>query len=182
MNITDKTHPWQQVPGWFDEYEGLCLQKYVLLTPPNAHIVELGTWAGRSMVCMAEVRQSRTITSVDNYLPSQAGAAATFSPQLAGEMALHLSIRWDTNVVLGDVLEVGTRWKRPIHLLLVDDHHDTQHVREVIQAWSPHMAPKSYMCFHDYLAGMGVEEGCKSLGREWRWRDRVKSLAVYQRL
>src|SRR3990167_9784812 len=180
MNIIDKTHPWQRVPGWFDEYEGLCLQKYVLLTPPDAMIVELGTWAGRSMVCMAEVRQGRRIVSIDNYAQNtQASQSASFSPMHARSLAIELSIRWETTLVLQDVVECGLQWKHgPVNLLFVDDHHDARHVRDVISAWSPRMAPKSYLGFHDYLMGFGVEEGCKSLGREWRWTDRVKSLTV----
>lgn len=180
MNIRDCTHPWQQVPGWFDEYEGLCLQKYVLLTPPDAQIVELGTWAGRSMVCMAEVKQGRTLTTVDTYRVSS--QAASLGDVLAAqELATRLAQKWGVTMVGKDVVECGLAWKHPVGLLLVDDHHSAEHVAHVIHAWSPKMAPQSYMCFHDYLGGFGVEEGCHALGVEWTWRDRVKSLAIYQR-
>lgn len=132
---------WLQLPGWLTTAEGLALQRLAA----NKTVLELGSYLGRSTVCMADV--AHHVTSVDWHRgDADTGPADTLAEFLAN---LHACGAAGKVLAIVQAIESFT-FDAPIYdLVFVDASHDAvsvlQHTRLALRA----VKPGGVIAWHD---------------------------------
>ena len=132
------------VPGWLTDEEGEALYELARACTGKGVIVEIGSWKGKSTVCLG--------------LGSQAGAAV---PVYAIDP--HTDYRFGdfkTNVDRAGIAELvrpvpslsqaaADGFDEPIELLFVDGSHEYELVLEDFERWVPKVVDGGWVAFHD---------------------------------
>ena len=132
------------VPGWLTDEEGEALYELARDCTGKGVIVEIGSWKGKSTVCLG--------------LGSQAGAAV---PVYAIDP--HADYRFGdfkTNVERVGIAELvrpvpslsqaaADGFDEPIELLFVDGSHEYELVLEDFEGWVPKVVDGGWVAFHD---------------------------------
>jgi predicted O-methyltransferase YrrM len=183
----------RRIDGWLQNGEARFLFSAArLITPPNV-IVEIGAWHGKSTVllCRGSLAGHRAaVLSFDLF--EIGGADADRYRRHAGkERHAYLDI-WRRNVARAGGLGlarpiVGCSWENadqvpaPIGLLFVDGDHTTAGVSRDWEAFSPRLADKAIVMFHDYYdERTGVRQAVDGLSAGWK-AGRVASSAILWR-
>jgi predicted O-methyltransferase YrrM len=139
---------WHAVAGWCSPEEADALYEAACALPPDAVVVEVGTWVGRSAIALAlGCRDGGAwLTTIDNDL-----SAARITTL---EANLH-RLGAELSAIHADALDVATAWEGgPVAFLYIDGWHDAASVRATWNAWAAHVAPGASVWFHDaYGAG-----------------------------
>lgn len=125
---------WLKIDGWCSPIEGDALYDAACALPEHGHIVEIGTWLGRSAVALAS--SHRYVTTIDD-VPQ---------PELMAELA-KFSI--NIEVIEGDSRASAKEHSTPVDFLYIDGWHDAENVRADYAAWAPHVVPNGLIWFHD---------------------------------
>jgi MMP 1-O-methyltransferase len=132
------------VPGWLTDEEGEALYELARACTGKGVIVEIGSWKGKSTVCLG--------------LGSQAGAAV---PVYAVDP--HADYRFGdfkTNIERAGISELvrpvpslsqaaADGFDEPIELLFVDGSHEYDLVLEDFERWVPKVVDGGWVAFHD---------------------------------
>jgi MMP 1-O-methyltransferase len=132
------------VPGWLTDEEGEALYELARACTGKGVIVEIGSWKGKSTVCLG--------------LGSQAGASV---PVYAVD--LHADYRFGdfkNNVERAGIQELvhpvaalsqaaAADFDEPIELLFVDGSHEYDLVLEDFEKWVPKVVDGGWVAFHD---------------------------------
>lgn len=143
-------HP---VEGYLTQEEGLSLFRLACKTPETGHIVELGSYKGRSAICLAQ--SGRRVTCVDHGRGETAveGKADHMAGTYLGDLQRNLSEwvpRAKVDVWADDTASAGKRWNGGcVSMLFVDAAHDYASVRADWDAWAPHLSADAIVAFHD---------------------------------
>jgi len=156
----------QQTPGFLALAEGEYLYRLAREAAPNAPCLEIGSYCGRSTVCLGLACRAagQVLIAVDHHRGSeeQQPGEEYFDPALfdpaAGRVDTLRRFRAtlaragleDTVVPLVCRSELAARaWAGPLSLLFVDGGHALQTVQADYEAWSPHLQPGGFLAFHD---------------------------------
>jgi predicted O-methyltransferase YrrM len=132
------------VPGWLTDEEGEALYDLARACTGRGAIVEIGSWKGKSTICLG--------------LGSQAGAAV---PIYAIDP--HADYRFDdfkANIDRAGIAELvrpiaslsqpaADAFDDPIELLFVDGSHEYDLVLEDFEKWVPKVVEGGWVAFHD---------------------------------
>jgi hypothetical protein len=156
-----------EVPGWLSKPEASLLYEFARDWPGTGDVVEIGSYQGRSTICLAfgvAERKSGRVISVDMHTGSrehQPGKRAyhpeTFCPETGGIDTLAL-LR--ANLSLFEVAEVvqtrvmtsvaaAATFTSPVRLLFIDADHHVQSVLEDLFAWKCHLEKGACVILHD---------------------------------
>jgi Methyltransferase domain len=125
----------QQIPGWFEEVNAAS-QFVVLEELRPRHIVEIGSYLGRSTVFYAKALE---VLGIDE-LPS----LDMFRSHLA---AAGVADRVETIVATSH--EAAASWSAPIDFLFIDGWHSYDAVLQDGHDWLPHLQPDGVALFDD---------------------------------
>jgi hypothetical protein len=125
--------PPETVPGWLTPAEGKRLYEIAA----GRRALELGTYAGRSTVCLAQ--QAAEVVSVDR---DDQSAAADWVRRydLSDRVTFHR----------GDVREVVPGLSGRFDLAFLDTEHDAASVARDLALVAPKLAPGGLLAVHDY--------------------------------
>lgn len=155
-------------------------------------VVELGTYIGQSAKAMAEA--GARVVTIDNLQGSQHDSTlvqyAINGTEIDRARNENIGKFGGSQIscIIGDSVEVGQQWNKPIDMIYVDANHDYEPTRNDIQAWLPHVREGGIIAGHDYDAQFpGViravtelfPEGVNVEGQVW-WT--VKKSAPVNRL
>ena len=143
---------WQQMPGFLLPAAADRLYQAAAEVPPSGRIVELGTFAGKSLVCLAYGAKSR-----GSVVPAELTA-----------IDVRFHERWTDTVSyfgLGDVVEplemssldAADSWTAPISLLYIDAHHGLAHARADFVVWEIFVVEGGVIALDDTV---GFFPGC----------------------
>lgn len=120
-------------------------------------IVEIGSWRGRSTICLA--RGSREgfgapVNAVDPHTGSiehreelsELNTLASFLHNIDKANVEGLVIP-----LVASSLDVAASFEQPVELVFVDGAHDYESVRQDIAAWMPKLVPGGTVAFHDVI-------------------------------
>ena len=161
--------------GWLTEAEAATLAELA----KGRLVVEVGSWLGRSTVCMA--RTAKLVVAVDHHHgPPYDGEGSTLIRFLA-----NLAQHEIHNVVpvLADSVIALSMLQRRFDLAFIDGGHETPDViRDGLAAWGVVVAG-GHLAFHDYGQHDGVRPAVEELCRRWgaRVESRTESLAIVVR-
>jgi len=121
---------WHDVEGMFTENEGIAIQKRAV----GKICIELGSYKGRSTVCLAEV--AKHVYAIDQTLQPE------FKENIAGHPITHYTMfaRDASKLFESDCAD----------LIFEDTSHVYETVKENILLWWNKLRPNGVMCFHDY--------------------------------
>jgi predicted O-methyltransferase YrrM len=185
----------QAVEGWLTEEEAdllIAATARAAGSHPDAAIVEVGSWCGRSTTVIASVlealRSRAKLHAVDPHdgVVSVAGGGHTRRqptlPRFKANLA-RAGLRDRVVVVRRRATEV--QWDGPISLLLVDHLHDRASVTADHERFAPHVVPGGYVAFHDYARYwpdvVDFVDGLLAVGG-WERLQQAGSLVVLRKL
>jgi len=147
-----------RLPGMLtpDEVEYLyCLGH---LNPTKGVIVEIGSWKGKSTICLALgslTAGGEKIYAVDPHKPL---AEEGYIEDTEAEFRKNISeARVDGQVVpmVMSSEEAAKDWNKPIRLLWIDGDHRYQEVKRDFLLWEPHVVDGGIIAMHDTIRKKG---------------------------
>lgn len=142
------------VKGWLSPGEGELLFKLAQKEPHLGVIVELGSYHGRSTICLAQGSKKvkgRKIFTVDNFKGDSCfGPQKNFYKTLSNNIRRYRLDQY-VSIIKGDAARAAYNWHKPIRLLFIDTDHHYEGVSRDFVAWEKYIAPKGLVVFHDSL-------------------------------
>lgn len=156
-------HFFQKLAGWFD-YEDLYT-RIAKEAPDSAHLVEIGTYHGRSLAYLAvELINSGkkfTLDAVDTFQGSEdpnekfmkdEAAANGGSFRCVFEKNIE-PVKHVVNIVQKDSVSAAADYADgSVWFAFIDAAHDEESVAADIAAWRPKIHKDGWLCGHDYSA------------------------------
>jgi MMP 1-O-methyltransferase len=138
------------VDGWLSDEQGCALFEAAAAATGRGHIVEIGSWKGRSTVWLAAGARLRgaKVYAVDPHIGSredpQAATLAEFRENLArAGVADHVEPLVMTSAEAVRVID------GEIELLFIDGDHSYEGVRRDAALWLPRLVEGGTVMFHD---------------------------------
>jgi predicted O-methyltransferase YrrM len=141
----------KDVPGWLSDEEGEALYELARECTGRGVIVEIGSWKGKSTICLglgSQAGKSVRIFAVDPHADYRHGEFKE-NIERAGIADLVTPVRGFSQAVADDFDE-------PIELLFVDGSHEEDDVREDFDKWVPKVVEGGIVAFHDTTWHDGV--------------------------
>lgn len=146
------------VEGWF--YDG---EAWELAKLPHAHpgqrpltVVEIGSWKGRSTICLAFGMQNRAgmIYAIDPHMPAATGHAAEYGDvDTFGEFLSNVARAGFSDAVTPlrmTSAEAATRFDHmAIDVLFIDGAHEYEYVVDDIRRYVPRLSDIAFVAFND---------------------------------
>jgi MMP 1-O-methyltransferase len=132
------------VPGWLTDDEGEALYELARSCRGDGVIVEIGSWKGKSTICLAlgsRAGNAVPIYAVDPHADYRFGDFKT-NVERAGISELVRPIASLSQPAADDFDE-------PVELLFVDGSHEFDLVLEDFEKWVPKVVDGGWVAFHD---------------------------------
>jgi predicted O-methyltransferase YrrM len=158
----------ETIPGWLAAEEGEALYDLARSCTRKGVIVEIGSWKGKSTVCLglgSKAGASLPIYSIDPHAAYRFGEFQA-SLDRAGIADLVHAVRSFSQRAADDFHE-------PIELLFVDGSHEYELVLEDFEMWVPKVVDGGWVAFHDTVWTSGPR---KVVGRRIYRSRRFKDL------
>jgi predicted O-methyltransferase YrrM len=144
----------QAVEGHLRESEAKCL--YALAKQCEGNIVEIGSWKGKSTVCLAlgsKVGKRAKVFAVDPHRGIRDDTRNVYKEE-STEAVFRENVKKAgvEDIVVPLVMESKMAvkgWKDPVSLLFIDGLHDYENVKQDFELWSPFLTEGGAVCFHD---------------------------------
>ncbi|HMG27364.1 MAG TPA: class I SAM-dependent methyltransferase [Acidimicrobiia bacterium] len=152
--------------GFMPDDEGLALHDAGRDAASVGPLLEIGSYCGKSAVYLgAAARAGGTVLfSVDHHRGSEENQAgwdhhdAEVVDPATGRMDTlpffrrtieQAGLEDDVVAVVGDSPTIAANWRTPLGLVFVDGGHALDVVVADYESWSPHVAPRGLLVFHD---------------------------------
>jgi MMP 1-O-methyltransferase len=132
------------IPGWLTDEEGEALYEFARACTGNGVIVEIGSWKGKSTVCLALGSKAGAcvpIYAVDPHADYRFGDFKT-NLDRAGIAELVEPVASLSQAAADD-------FREPIEFLFVDGSHEYELVLEDYEKWVPKVVEGGWVAFHD---------------------------------
>ena len=172
-----------EAAGWLTREQAALLHATAATLGPDATVVEIGSYEGRSTLMLASALQHEgaEVVAIDPWIENwKFGAVGTRDRFTENLRKAELTAR--VRVVPERSQAVRPGWKVPIHLLFIDGKHDVWSFCDDLR-WSEHCLPGSEVLVHDCFSSVGVTLGVLGRvlpSRRLSYVDRVGSLARFR--
>ncbi|HEY3018471.1 MAG TPA: class I SAM-dependent methyltransferase [Gaiellaceae bacterium] len=132
------------IPGWLTDEEGEALYELARTCTGRGVIVEIGSWKGKSTVCLGlgtKAGAAVPVYAVDPHADYRFGDFKT-NVERAGIAELVRPVASLSQAAVEEVHE-------PIELLFVDGSHEYELVLEDFEKWVPKVVDGGWVAFHD---------------------------------
>jgi MMP 1-O-methyltransferase len=155
------------VPGWLTDEEGEALYDLARACTGKGVIVEIGSWKGKSTICLglgSRAGVSVPVYAIDPHADYRFGDFKT-NVERAGITDLVRPIASLSQPAADD-------FEEPIELLFVDGSHEYDLVLEDFEKWVPKVVESGWVAFHDttWTAGPRKVVG-EAIYRSKRFKD-----------
>ncbi len=159
---------WHDIDGWFTDADAKAYERIVSELPQNGgHVVEVGTWLGRSCACLIELcnatGKTPRITVVDTFTGSPNDPNQPRIVKENGGSVHHLfyknmeQYRYPAlGVWIGRSITAALDIANGLDAVFIDGNHDYDFVSADIKAWLPKIKSGGIIAGHD-ICGMGHE-------------------------
>jgi predicted O-methyltransferase YrrM len=193
--------PYASIDGWLTVDEAIALYELARALPHEDPVaVEIGSWQGKSSVCIARGLLGKNrprLFCIDPFDASGDGESTGAYGERAGRLDRGLRRAFEDNVrAVGvqHVVEVrqGTshehaqRWQGAVDLLFLDGDHSYAAVKQDFADWAPRLRPGGLLAMHDVVHD--VHDGPRRVAAESvhgdpRWTDvrTVDSMLIARR-
>ena len=141
----------ESIPGWLTRREANLLYNFARRCTGKGVILEIGSWKGKSTVCLAQGSRDGAgvpVHAVDPFTgSSEHGQVFTFPEfqdniQRSGVSSLIVPHKKTSE-------GAAQGWTKPIELLWIDGAHEEEFVRLDYTLWAPHLVQGGVIAFHD---------------------------------
>ena len=132
------------VPGWLTRREAKFLYSQARRCPRSAAIVEIGSYKGRSTICLAkgaEAGLGACVFAIDHHVGEAYGDFI--------ENLKRIDLLDRVTPIRKSSREACREWSKPIGLLFIDGDHDHAMVEQDFLLWSPHVIEGGVIAVHD---------------------------------
>jgi len=148
------------VRGWLSRAQGELLFKLSQRNPSLGRVVELGSYHGKSTICLAQGSRKvggGPIYAVDNFVGGPyVGMGPSFFAVFRENIEKH-HLADGVAPLVSDSASAGHGWTGgAIRLLFIDADHSYSAVRNDFTVWEKHIPVGGIVAFHDTLAWPGV--------------------------
>jgi predicted O-methyltransferase YrrM len=151
------------IPSWLGVQEGLALATFAYSLRPNAIIVEIGSFLGKSAILLAGARKLRgsgTLHCIDPFDASGDTFSTPVYRSIAAAEARSLRERFDANIARaglaawvevhqGTAVTVAASWNTPIDMLFLDGDQSPDGARIAFQSWEPYLRADGIIALHN---------------------------------
>ena len=177
--------PIATIPGWLSPNEGRLLYKLASKLKPNSLIVEIGSYCGKSTMCLAQgaLQSNSRVLTIDHHKGS---------PEIQEDL--------DSGIELQRTLERFKDRARvqactadstsdeflglEVDLIFIDGDHRVEAVERDVLFWTPMIIDSGSIAFHDYqsFGQSGPTVVVQHMMRDgWQMIERADSLVALTR-
>jgi predicted O-methyltransferase YrrM len=133
-----------RVEGYLFPHEAVFLYWLARSAPGTGAIVEIGSYRGRSTLCLASGASARRRTRIAAVDPHVYETEAEFRENLR-----RFGMTGAVEVVVVPSVDAARSWREPVRVLFVDGNHERSSVEADVDAWFPHLEPGGFLVLHD---------------------------------
>lgn len=136
------------IEGWLTDAEGELLYSLAKRCCGAGVIVEIGSWKGKSTVCLARGSNAGSKTpvfAVDPNIPTE------FQQNIVQAGVEHLVVP-----IIKTSEEASSNFIQPVELLFIDGDHQYESVKRDFDLWFPRLIESGTIVFHDSVLLPGV--------------------------
>jgi hypothetical protein len=150
------------VDGWLNPKEARLLYRLASECKARGAIVEIGSWKGKSTICLARgslAGGKAKIHAIDPHTGSpehskQFGVVWTFDEFRRNIENARMTDMVEPHVDFSDA--VAKRFDLPVELIFIDGLHEYEGVKIDFDSWFPKVIGHGHMAFHDTTCWPGV--------------------------
>lgn len=153
----------RQITGFLSEQEGIELAQVCYALPPDAVVVEVGSFLGRSSVLFAGARKLRgsgKVHCIDPFDASGDSFSVPFYQRIAKRRRRSLREWFDENirragvsswveVHQGTAQSIAPNWQTPIDMLILDGDQSPEGSRATYESFAPFLKPGGVLAVHN---------------------------------
>jgi predicted O-methyltransferase YrrM len=149
------------VEGWLTEAEARALYSLALACTGAGAIVEIGSWKGRSTICLASGSRDGGgghVYAIDPHTGSPEHHAELGSVNTVDEFRANIAVAGVDHLVtplVATSLDAGAGFDQPVELLFVDGAHEYDAVRADLELWLPKVVEGGFVAVHDSFIEQG---------------------------
>ena len=158
--------PFASIEGWLTVDEAIALFELSRALPnENPLAVEIGSWQGKSSVCLASGLSGKfrpRLCCIDPFdATGDDASAGTYDARaqnldtgLRGTFEANLrdaGLRHVVDVRQGTSHQHASGWREPIDLLFLDGDHSYEAVKQDVLDWAPKVRQGGYLALHDVV-------------------------------
>jgi len=150
----------RNVEGWLSDHEALFLYHAARMVQAPGEIVEIGSWKGKSTVCLASglsaSGKSAFVWAVD---PHEGILVAGKKKGVSTLSIFNRNIRGAgltrfVKPVVSTSQRAVRHWSKPISFLFIDGLHDYIHTKQDYLLWKKYVVSGGVIAFHDGFCGI----------------------------
>ncbi len=150
------------IEGFLSPEEGGFLFRMAGTCKGMGAIVEIGSWKGRSTVCLAAgARDGIKIYAIDPHSGSSEHKQQMGRIDTLGEFQDNIKKAGVGHKVIPLVKTselAAEEWQGPIEFLFIDGAHEYELVKQDFELWSPHLIEGGIIAFHDSVDWPGPKQ------------------------
>ena len=178
------------IHGFLSGDEGELLYRLASEVPTNGNIVEIGSYQGRSTVCLglgAKLAGAR-VWAIDPHEGYQVNGTTHYGMENYAALLKNLvefEVADTVRVIALPSFSVVSVWTNPVDLLWIDGCHDYEMVKLDLVMWSEKGTPSGKIALHDSSGHFpGVTRALTEFLMDGRWKivEKVAATAVLERI
>lgn len=175
---------WESVDGWLTPLEAMTLYAFARKVPSGGCIIEIGSWKGKSTLCLAQGLHSGKVYAIDPFDASgELESHVLYASKMdARPLLQHFQDNMQRNGVGDKVVtcpgfskDYAGKWES-IDFLFIDGDHSIEGADYDFQTFSPKLKVGGYIAFHDYNATR------KDLGPTWVIQNRITGNPLFREI
>jgi hypothetical protein len=139
---SDETRAWRSIRGWLLPGAADKLYHYAFEASPKGSVVEIGSFAGKSTVCIARALRDR------GGNPAMTAIDVRFQPDFRDNVA-HFGVSNVVRTLELPSLAAADTWSSPISFIYIDGHHGKAHGYADFVVWESMMLPGGVIALDD---------------------------------
>jgi predicted O-methyltransferase YrrM len=175
------------IEGWLSDAQGCALFRAAAATTGRGHIVEIGSWKGRSTAWLAAGARiaGAKVYAVDPHVGSREDPAAATLEEFLANLA-RVGLIEHVEPLVTTSRDAARVIDGPIELLFIDGDHSYEAVRDDAALWLPKLVEGGTVVFHD-VGAAGYDGPRRVVQRAVCWSDgfegieRVGSMVMARR-
>lgn len=148
------------IDGWLSMHEGFFLYEAVKNRKGKGEVVEIGSWKGKSTICLAAGLRSLKkgkLFAIDphkgqytknNHIGKKSPTFKKFQENVRKAGLLSF-----VNPIIATSQKAAKDWEKPIRLLFIDGLHDYKNTKLDFSSWSPFLKTNGIVALHDAFCG-----------------------------
>jgi len=182
-----------EVQGWMTPDQARLLWDSARAVPPEAQVVEIGSYQGRSTVILASaIPEGATVTAIDPHAGTDRGPQEISGKETEAERDSRVFEENLTSAGVRDRVRYLRRWSHEaladfdgeVDLLYIDGAHRYAPAKTDIDGWGQRVRPGGTLLIHDSFSSIGVTGAILvslTFSPRWRYVGRAQSMTHYRR-